>query len=157
MPLWRQRSARSGLAPERLGRNHDSLLINNPDAVMVEKLARLEDLGGVTVAMDDFGTGYSSTWPIFLKFPPLSTRSRSTNLSSPHPGRPGCPRHPALHCLALQNPAHESHRRRRVETLEQVDFLYGIARHHLQGYYFSRPLGCRRHVSLHAQIRQGQA
>ena len=128
--------AESGLAPERLELEiTESLLINNPDAV-IEKLARLKDLG-VTVAMDDFGTGYSSL-AYLLKFPfdKIKIDKSFVTASSEDPAARDILRSIASLGKTLRMKVTAEG----VETLEQVDYLSGIACHHLQGYYFSRPL-----------------
>ncbi len=113
----------------------ESLLIEQPDAV-IQTLMELKALG-VAIAMDDFGTGYSSL-SYLMKFPFDKMKiDRSFVVALDTDGA-------ARDILKTIGSLGESLKMKitveGVETSEQVDFLSKMSCHHLQGYYFAKPL-----------------
>ncbi len=126
----------SGLEPGRLELEvTESLLIEQPDEV-VETLQELKALG-VVIAMDDFGTGYSSL-AYLMKFPfdkMKIDRSFVVAMDTDIAARDILKTIGSLGESLKMEITVEG-----IETQDQVNFLSSMPCHHLQGYYFARPL-----------------
>jgi len=132
----REALAESGLAPHRLELEiTESLLIQRPDDV-IERLTEIQALG-VTIAMDDFGTGYSSL-SYLMKFPFNKIKIDKSFVTAS--SEDTIARDILRTIASLGKTLKISITAEGVETSEQVEFLRDIACHHLQGYYFAKPL-----------------
>jgi diguanylate cyclase (GGDEF)-like protein/PAS domain S-box-containing protein len=126
----------SGLSPHRLELEiTESLLIERPDHV-VEKLTELKSLG-VTIAMDDFGTGYSSL-SYLMKFPFDKIKIDKSFVTAS--SEDTVARDILRTIASLGRTLKIGITAEGVETSEQVEFLRDIACHHLQGFFFAKPL-----------------
>ena len=124
-----------GVKPGRLKLEiTESLLLENADSI-IDKMTALK-ARGIGFSLDDFGTGYSSL--SYLKRLPLDqlkidqsfVRDILTDANDAAIARTVI----ALgHILSLEVIAEG------VESQEQRDYLYSIACHSYQGYWFSRP------------------
>lgn len=126
----------SGLKANRLEIEvTESLLIKNQEEVR-DKLSKLRELG-TTIALDDFGTGYSSL-SYLLKFPfdKIKIDKSFVDASSTD----DVARDILRTIAALGSTLQMKVTAEGVETIDQVEFLREIACHHLQGYFFARPL-----------------
>jgi diguanylate cyclase (GGDEF)-like protein/PAS domain S-box-containing protein len=106
---------------------------------------------GVNIALDDFGTGYSSL--SYLKQLPFHTLKIDQSfvrdlLSNPHD---------VAIVEALLTLGHRLNRRvvaEGVETIELRNLLFTLQCHHMQGYWFSRPLPAKEATQVLMQNSQ---
>ena len=132
-----QALAETGLAPGRLELEiTESLFIENPDATLAS-LHSLRALG-VRVALDDFGTGYSSL--SYLRSFPFDKikidRSFIIDLLNSDGATAIIKSITTLaEALGMETTAEG------VESVGQLDILREQGCSHIQGYYFSRPVG----------------
>ncbi len=108
------------------------------DLTIVEKnLTTLRDIG-VRIAIDDFGTGYSSMaylkrFPVdIVKIDRSFVEDMATNKDSTAI---------AAAIIAMGHTLQKEIIAEGVETLEQLELLRAQGCDHIQGYYFSRPVG----------------
>ncbi|WP_308462142.1 putative bifunctional diguanylate cyclase/phosphodiesterase [Sphingomonas citri] len=141
-----QALAESGLAPERLELEiTESLFIDNPQTTLAS-LHSLRNLG-VRVALDDFGTGYSSL--SYLRSFPFDKikidRSFIIDLLNSDGATAIIKSITTLaEALGMETTAEG------VENAGQLDILRAQGCSHIQGYYFSKPIGVTEITALMA-------
>ncbi|ANG63739.1 hypothetical protein A8C75_15450 [Marinobacterium aestuarii] len=128
--------AHSGLPPTLLDLEiTESFVIRQPE-LTISKLIQLRERG-ISLSMDDFGTGYSSL--SYLKRLPINTLKIDQSFVRDI-GKDRDDEAIVKAIIVMCRSLGIGVLAEGVETSEQLDFLLKHGCHHIQGYYYSRPL-----------------
>jgi diguanylate cyclase (GGDEF)-like protein/PAS domain S-box-containing protein len=128
--------AHSGLPPALLDLEiTESFVIRQPE-LTISKLIQLRERG-ISLSMDDFGTGYSSL--SYLKRLPINTLKIDQSFIRDI-GKDRDDESIVKAIIVMCRSLGIGVLAEGVETSEQLDFLLKHGCHHIQGYYYSRPL-----------------